>query len=360
MRFAWHRRRYYPDRGENLVPGDRSATFELRLGVALSGGDGGLSCEDPNQRDVDQYASVLCGDLFDNDLQGAGDFNDNSSRIMAAIDIEGVVLDGFIIQGANEGALWEGYGVWIQNSQVLIRNCRFAGNRAAISGGALAIGHTRPLVEYCTFVNNQARDQGGAISCSGDLTHLTLLNSILWHNRATEGPQIYQTQHSGHAAEGSLNAMYCNIEGGLLDVTVSDGIPVQWQHNLGHDLSAHDPCFVDTGAWQGTTFIEGDYHLKSQAGHWDETTQAWIQDAMTSPCIDAGDPMSPIGLEPFPNGGRVNMGAYGGIIEASKSYFGKPVCETIVAGDLNGDCQVDNVDFAIMGMHWLECHDVEE
>lgn len=64
--------------------------------------------------------------------------------------------------------------------------------------------------------------------------------------------------------------------------------------------------------------------------------------------------MSPIGLEPFPNGGRINMGAYCGTAEASKSYFGKPVCETIVAGDINGDCKVDFGDLAILASHWLE------
>jgi len=77
-------------------------------------------------------------------------------------------------------------------------------------------------------------------------------------------------------------------------------------------------------------------------------------DEVTSLCIDAGDPMSAIGFEPFPNGGVINMGAYGGTGEASKSYFGGPVCETIVAGDINGDCIVDFKDFAIMALHWLQ------
>jgi hypothetical protein len=35
------------------------------------------------------------------------------------------------------------------------------------------------------------------------------------------------------------------------------------------------------------------------------------------------------------------MVAYGGTDEAGKSYFGTPVCETIIAGDINGDCKVD-------------------
>ena len=50
------------------------------------------------------------------------------------------------------------------------------------------------------------------------------------------------------------------------------------------------------------------------------------------------------------------MDAYGGTSEASKSYFGKPVCETIVAGDINGDCKVDFTDMLILLSHWLEEH----
>jgi len=79
-------------------------------------------------------------------------------------------------------------------------------------------------------------------------------------------------------------------------------------------------------------------------------------DEVTSPCIDAGDPMNPIGLEPFPNSGRINMGAYGGTSEASKSYFGAAPCETIVAGDINGDCAVNYLDFALIALHWFESH----
>ena len=79
-----------------------------------------------------------------------------------------------------------------------------------------------------------------------------------------------------------------------------------------------------------------------------------MQDDVTSPCIDAGDPNSYLGDEPFPNGGVVNMGAYGGTAQASKSYFGQPLCETVIAGDLNGDCQVDFTDLAILMRHWLE------
>jgi hypothetical protein len=54
-----------------------------------------------------------------------------------------------------------------------------------------------------------------------------------------------------------------------------------------------DPLFADAA--------NGDYHLLTD-----------------SPCIDAGDPAVPVGSEPDPNGGIINMGAYGGTSEASK------------------------------------------
>jgi predicted outer membrane repeat protein len=124
-----------------------------------------------------------------------------------------------------------------------------------------------------------------------------------------------------------------------------------------------DPCFVTPGYWDanGTPeeanddfWIDGDYHLKSQGGRWDVNSESWVQDNVTSQCIDAGDLMSPIGLEPFPNGGIINMGAYGGMAEASKSYFGEPVCETVIAGDINGDCRVNFLDFRFIMLNWLE------
>jgi hypothetical protein len=48
------------------------------------------------------------------------------------------------------------------------------------------------------------------------------------------------------------------------------------------------------------------------------------------------------------------MGACSATAQASKSYFGKPVCKIIIAGDINGDCRVDLADTAILAAHWLE------
>jgi len=74
------------------------------------------------------------------------------------------------------------------------------------------------------------------------------------------------------------------------------------------DISA-DPLFAD--------LENEDFHLKSKTGRWNGTS--WVKDDVTSPCIDAGDPKDDFSNEPKPNGGRINIGAYGNTKEASKS-----------------------------------------
>ncbi|MDH4240765.1 MAG: hypothetical protein OEW48_14495, partial [Phycisphaerae bacterium] len=208
-------------------------------------------------------------------------------------------------------------------------NCIFTGNSARYFGGGICSWFSGPCLTNCTFIANSAEREGGGL-----FHHIgspTLANCIFRVNMDSggtdESAQIY-------SLATPLLVNYSCIQG--------------WTGSLGGagNFDA-DPCFADPN--------NGDFHLKSQAGRWNPLTSDWILDDVTSLCIDAGDPASPIGDEPFPNGGITNMGAYGGTSEASKSYFGKPVCETIVAGDVNGDCKVNFLDFRIMAFHWLEC-----
>ncbi len=74
------------------------------------------------------------------------------------------------------------------------------------------------------------------------------------------------------------------------------------------DMS-RDPLFVSQA--------NHDYHLRSKYGRRDGGK--WINDQVSSPCIDGGDPTDGCSDEPQPNGGRRNMGAYGNTGEASKS-----------------------------------------
>ena len=213
--------------------------------------------------------------------------------------------------------------------RIVISNCLFAG----IRGRAIDSTGRYVIIENCTFSGNSA-DRGGSAL---DTWHGSKVsNCIFWNNSS---PAIEDLRD-----ETVMN--YCNVEGG-------------WPGEGNLDV---DPYFVLLGYWDlnGTPedtaddfWVDGDYHLQSQAGRWEHESQTWIQDDVTSLCIDTGDPNGPIGTEPFPNGGRLNMGAYGAGDKAGKSYFGEPVCETIIAGDINGDGIVDDEDLAILNSHWM-------
>jgi hypothetical protein len=108
---------------------------------------------------------------------------------------------------------------------------------------------------------------------------------------------------------GSALVSYCDFwqnQGGDFGWQANPSNP-NWTGNI-----SMDPYFADTD--------NNDFHLMSQAGRW-ETNNDYVIDSVTSPCIDNGDPNMFAGAEPKPNGDRINMGAYGGTYEASKSYL---------------------------------------
>jgi len=76
-----------------------------------------------------------------------------------------------------------------------------------------------------------------------------------------------------------------------------------------------DPLFADPNA--------KDYHLRSERGRYWPEHDVWVLDKVTSPCINAGDPKADYSKEPKPNGGRINLGAYGGTAYASLSEIGQ-------------------------------------
>ncbi len=143
-------------------------------------------------------------------------------------------------------------------------------------------------VTHCTIIQNQ----GYALEGAG----ITVANSILYGNGISTG----NVQIKG----SNVTASYSDVQGGCMGPGNIDA----------------DPLFVTRGSWTDpNAYVPGDYHLKSGAGHWNPRTGSWVVDDVTSPCIDAGDPNTALGLEPTPNGGRVNLGAYGSTTEASKS-----------------------------------------
>jgi len=193
----------------------------------------------------------------------------------------------------------EGGGGAIRNNMSgspALTNCLFVENSAATFGGAIRNSNsgTTKLIN-CTFGGNSA-GSGSALACNPDdagsqsPSVCQVSNCILWNG----GDEIFIDDKS------IVNVTYSNVRGG------SDrGL---WPGKGNIDA---DPHFADTE--------NGDYHLTSRTGRWDPKSQSWFRDKVTSPCIDAGDTSTPVYLEPSPNGGVVNIGAYGGTAEASKS-----------------------------------------
>jgi hypothetical protein len=247
------------------------------------------------------------------------------------------------------GRNYYGGGIYSVGSNPTISNCIINGNSAGYGGGILG----RARITNCEISGNRALANVGGVSGAYSMNNCTIIGN--WALRDVGGVSSKASLISNCIIRDNLpeqlgnynSVTYSNVQGGCPGVGNIDV----------------DPCFAEPGYWNpnGTVqdpnddfWVDGDYHLKSQAGRWEPSNKKWVQDDVTSRCIDAGDPTSPIGLEPFPNGGRVNIGAYGGTVEASKSYFGTTPCESIIAGDINGDCKINSLDFRLMAFHWLE------
>ncbi|MHC4166589.1 MAG: C10 family peptidase [Planctomycetota bacterium] len=206
----------------------------------------------------------------------------------------------------------------------VLTNCQFIGNSVSEGGGGAVRSNVSasPTFVNCLFAGNSAATFGGAIrNSNGGTTELT--NCTFGNNSAPNGTACAATPDDADRQSPCVLAVVnCiardggdeiyNDDGSVIDVTFSNiqqagaRVTVPGEGNINAD-----PYFADPDG--------GDFHLKSEAGRWHSDTQSWIRDETTSPCIDAGDATMALGAEPAPNGGVINMGAYGGTVRASKS-----------------------------------------
>ena len=222
-------------------------------------------------------------------------------------------------------------------------NCIVSGNTMLYggAGGAVSIGGmVKAEINQCTIVGNKVAPNpepggwclGGALVLQ--MCDVKVTNSIIRENRAVNGSQIVIIRSPlerptivvlHHNDLVKRENEFVNIVDGtqLLTLEMTDNLDI-------------DPCFAKAGLWvnpnnpnaiaepnnMNAVWIDGDYHLKSRSGRWDQNTQSWIKDNVTSPCIDAGEPNTGYDEELWPHGKRINMGAYGGTAQASLSSLG--------------------------------------
>ena len=303
---------------------------------------------------------------------GAGIYVSISKRNHPTVTISNCVI-------SNNGYLgWGWYypGGIITNGSANIENCLITGN---FGGGILVMGSFEPggckiYIRNNTIADNFSditKTSGRGITCDYyyylGLT-LSLQNSVISNALGPNDVEIFIIADDD-PNNINLDVAYSNIRGGLAAVLTPIGANVVW----GQGNIDADPCFVEPGYWvdandpniivepndPNAVWVDGDYHLKSEGWRWDVQRKVWKWDDVTSRCIDAGNPGSPLGEELLsvpddPNNEwgqnlRINMGAYGGTAEASM-----PPYDWALLGDLTNDGKVDLNDLAAFVDYWLD------
>ncbi|MBQ7251051.1 MAG: right-handed parallel beta-helix repeat-containing protein [Kiritimatiellae bacterium] len=167
---------------------------------------------------------------------------------------------------------------------------------------------SRTTISNCVFY--LVASNAVAIS---DSSQTTVTNCIFV--ASGEGAACYRMGEAGDLPAADYNDLYLvdNAVVGVLSGVQYESVP-QWVKYTSRDLHSlnADPLFADPDA--------ADFHLRSTTGRYDPLSGGWTNDAVHSPCIDTGLPdASAVGEEPVPNGGRIDMGAFGGTWQASKS-----------------------------------------
>ena len=218
-------------------------------------------------------------------------------------------LTGFFITDSESRS---GNAILCSASSPTIANCLIAGNRrTAVGDAVISCTDSNAVFVNCTIADNYAGEKGAGLLLRN--SSVTVVNSILWANMPCE------VVLSGTA---TVSVQYSVVTGGWPGLGNRSFDPLfagvsQW-------VDPQNPAIVVGPDRPGAVWVVGDYHLESQAGCWEPRTGQWRQDSVTSPCIDAGDPAAPVGSEPQPNGGIINMGVYGGTTEASRSVSLNP------------------------------------
>jgi len=167
---------YKPDQGSGITPGDRTATFQLKDGVAVKGGYAGLGYSHPGNRDISRYHTILSGDLNGDDGFNFADTGENSYHVVMGSGTDSTAtLDGFTItagnaDGSSDWTTLCGGGIkcYQPAGSPTLANCKFTLNRAHWDGGAVyARDGSNPTIINCTFADNWA-DYGGAIYCDDE------------------------------------------------------------------------------------------------------------------------------------------------------------------------------------------------
>lgn len=145
--------------------GQRARYFDLHGGTSLLGGFTGTE-SDPSERPESGAQTILSGDLYDDDLPGALNRQDNTLHVLFGFqEPNRLTIDRLTITGGAAdlevncgGFIFTGGGMFVFQCDVIITNCEFTENTGVI-GSALVISNgTKARVSHNTFHHNKSAD----------------------------------------------------------------------------------------------------------------------------------------------------------------------------------------------------------
>jgi len=179
---------------------DRTATFELKEGVALHGGFAGGETE-RDQRSRDLGRTVLSGNIGSSD-----ELEDNSYHVV--VGANGALLDGLTVTGGcaqtGQGLTPEacGAGIYNPSTSMTVSNCSIRHNYGRFGAGIFNAGPSMTIAG-CEFDHNDSQDgQGGGIYNAGGA--LTVKNCNFDDARAADGVAIFNARGTLHVTNTSF------------------------------------------------------------------------------------------------------------------------------------------------------------
>lgn len=223
--------------------------------------------------------------------------------------------------GESIGYGWGG-GIFVSGSANLNWN-QTIGNTAESKGGGIFIDEgCIATLEHEIICKNNTVDEwtgGGAgiyVDGTGDNVGSTasISSCTIAYNSSpgtNGGNGIFIERGSSVEVENSI--FYGNTDDFYIDETSSLNVnfSLSQEHIQGMGNTSGDPLFYD--------YENNDYHLKSTAGRYDTITKVFIEDSISSHCIDRGNLESDFSNETSENGKRINIGVFGNSEESSKT-----------------------------------------
>lgn len=205
---------------------DRTATFQLKEGVAVYGGFAGTETA-RDQRDPAANVTLLSGDLNGDDDNSNVIYNeptraDNSYHVVTGAD--NATLDGFTVTAGNaNGDDPNCHGGGMYNVSVIsptLKNVIFIRNSASYAGGGMYNSISSPTLTNVIFKGNSSQAGGGMLTGTGNPTFMNVTfeqNSVSFGGAVGGGllnsdgsPSltnvIFRDNVSGNAAGGMLNS----------------------------------------------------------------------------------------------------------------------------------------------------------